>query len=269
MGAKPDAPVSVDRARRRLRRVTDPELDESVVDLGYVDEVAVEGDRVSVSFTLPTAWCSPAFAWMMATDIRDELEALPGVASARVTLRDHMHAEEITDGVNARRSFPETFPDAEDGVSDVRATLDDKARLARQHDAVGALLDAGLTPSQIVSLTPGDLRGLDAPEADAEERPERLVVPLRDDAVHVHVEAEPLARYLRKARETEFLGAADDPLFGTPEGDPLTREAFDRVRDRTRLAKVNMGGQGDVCDALNEARRAKLGREPDADSGRS
>ncbi|MFB6135667.1 MAG: iron-sulfur cluster assembly protein [Halobacteriaceae archaeon] len=53
--------------RAALDGVTDPELDRSLVDLGYVDEVAVDGGRATVRLTLPTAWCSPAFAWMMAT----------------------------------------------------------------------------------------------------------------------------------------------------------------------------------------------------------
>lgn len=259
--------VPAERAQRRLRRVTDPELDESIVDLGYVDEIAVDGGHVTVAFTLPTAWCSPAFAWMMATDVRDELEALPDVTNVRVDLRDHVHSEEITGGVNDRRSFAEMFPDAEGGVSPVRAKLDDKARLARQHDAVGVLLDAGLTPEQVVSLTPADLDGVGRPDAVVAGTPDdvldddRLILPLRDGAVHVAVEAGPLVRYLEKARGTGFVGDEDDVLFGTPNGDPLTAERFGEVRARTRLASVNMRGQAGVCDALNESRRSKLGRE--------
>ncbi|QLG63634.1 iron-sulfur cluster assembly protein [Halorarum salinum] len=274
MGADARPAVTSERARRRLRRVTDPELDESIVDLGYLDEVAVDGGRVAVSFTLPTAWCSPAFAWMMATDVRDELDALRDVRDVRVNLRDHVHADEITTGVNDRRSFAETFPDAEDGVSAVRAKLDDKARLARQHEAVGALLEAGLSREQIVSLTPADLDGVGRPAADVAGAPDRspdgdrespdddlACLALRDGAVHVAVEAGPLVRYLEKARETGFLADVDDPLFGTPDGEALTAERFDDVRARTRLASVNMSGQGGVCDALNEARRSKLGRK--------
>lgn len=267
MSADTRPAVPPERVRRRLRRVTDPELDESIVDLGYVDEVAVDGGRVTVAFTLPTAWCSPAFAWMMATDVRDELEALPDVTDVHVRLRDHMHADEITTGVNDRESFAGTFPDAEDGVAAVRAKLDDKARLSRQHEAVEALIDAGLTPEQVVSLTPADLDGVDRSDAGIEETSDdgpddtRLALGLREGAVNVAVEAEPLVRYLEKAREIGFLEDEDDPLFGTPDGDALTAERFDDVRARTRLAAVNMRGQGGVCDALNESRRSKLGRE--------
>jgi len=233
------------RVRDRLDRVTDPELDTSIVELGYVDEARVDGDEAFVAFTLPTAWCSPAFAWMMATDARDEVEALPGVARARVELREHMHDEAITRGVNERLTFGETFPDADGGVAAVRAELDDKARIARQHAATGCLLDAGLSGDQIARLTLDDL----------EVGEDRAHVWVDDGALAVSVEAGPVADYLDKARAVDLF-ADGDRLFRTPDGDPVAPDEFDLVRKRTRLARVNMGGQGTVCDALNEARRA-------------
>jgi len=247
MAAEPHDP-GPDRSavREVLGRVTDPELDESIVSLGYVDEIAVEGRQVRVEFTLPTAWCSPAFAWMMAADAREEVEGLPGVDRARIRLREHMHETEINEGVNAGLSFAESFPDADGGVADVRATLDAKARLSRQYDAVTALLEAGLDPEQIVGLEPADLR-LDPPAA----------VFLRDESVGVPVPPEPVESYLEKARETGLVGDDRPELFRTPEGDPIPTEEFELVHRRCRLADVNMGGQGSVCDALNEARRAE------------
>jgi metal-sulfur cluster biosynthetic enzyme len=229
--------------REQLDRVTDPELDRSIVELEYIDRVRVLPPRVIVEFTLPTAWCSPAFAWMMASDAREAVEELPGVERAVVYLHDHMHAEEINHGVNRDLSFGEAFPDADGGVREVRATLDDKARLARQHDAVTELLDAGLQPAQVVELTRGDL-----------DLSEPATVSLGGDSFAVTVEPEPLRAYLQKARATGHVTGADDRLFYTPEGEPIPVERFELVRRRTRLAQVNMGGQGSVCDALNEAR---------------
>jgi metal-sulfur cluster biosynthetic enzyme len=243
--------------RTRLDRVTDPELDESIVELDYVDEIEIGADEVVVRFTLPTAWCSPAFAWMMATDARDELESLPGVDTARVYLRDHMHETEINEGVNARRSFGESFPDADGGVTSVRATLDDKARLSRQYAAVETLLDAGVSAEQLCGLTPADL------ELDAEPRADgaRAAIYLAGGAFAVTVAARPLDRYLVKAREVGVVEADDDPLFRTPEGEPIDPDQFDLVHRRGRLARTNMTGQGGICDALNESRRRKLDRE--------
>jgi metal-sulfur cluster biosynthetic enzyme len=242
--------VTTGEVRERLDRVTDPELDTSIVELDYVDEIRIEGARVHVEFTLPTAWCSPAFAWMMATDARDEVEALPGVERTTLRLREHLHETEITEGVNERQAFGDVFPDADGGVESVRAVLDDKARIARQHAAVEALLEAGLSPEQIVALTPEDC-WLDDPAA---------VFP-DDGAFGVPVPGEALERYLEKAAETGHLDDEHPELFRTPEGEPIPVEKFELVKARGRLATVNMTGQGSVCDALNESRRAE-GRPP-------
>lgn len=242
-------PPSVPTIRERLDRVTDPELDESIVALDYLDAVDVDGETVTVEFTLPTAWCSPAFAWMMAVDARDEVEALPGVERAVIHLREHMHETEISDGVNARQSFDEVFPDADGGVASIRATLDEKARLARQYDAVEALLDAGLTGEQIVAVEPADL-DLDT-----------AAVYLDDRSFAVTVPADPLESYLTKARATGVLDDESPALFRTPDGDPIDPTEFELIHRRCRLAKVNVGGQGSVCDALNDARHA-AGRPP-------
>lgn len=235
--------------RDRLDRVVDPELDRSIVELDYVDRIEIDDGDVAVAFTLPTAWCSPAFAWMMATDSRDEVGSLPGTESVTIRLRDHMHGEEITRGVNAEETFESVFPDADGGVREVRAMLDDKARFARQHDAVEACLDAGLAPEQIVDLQRGDVELTDG----------GAVVAVDD--LHVVVRRDPMADYLEKAGDSGHVTAPDDGLFLTVDGDPIPLGRFETVHKRTRLAGVNMGGQGAVCDALNESRRAKLDRD--------
>ncbi|ELZ38974.1 metal-sulfur cluster assembly factor [Halorubrum tebenquichense] len=233
--------------RDRLDRVEDPELARSIVELDYVDAIDIDGDRVEVRFTLPTAWCSPAFAWMMATDARDEVEGLDWVDEARIELCDHMHGEEITTGVNARDTFGETFPDADGGVAEVRAAIADKARVSTQRDAIRALLDAGVDPQQVVSL-------------------DRADVAVAGDEAHVDlgglsvvVDAEPVADYLDRVETSGHVTAGDDTLFLTPEGDSIPAERLDVVQKRSRLASVNMGGQGAVCDALHRARHGPDG----------
>ncbi len=237
---------SLRAVRERLDRVTDPELDESIVALDYIDEIVIDGPAVTVEFTLPTAWCSPAFAWMMATDARDEVESLPGVGRAVVRLHEHMHDAQINKGVNDRLAFGDVFPDADGGVESVRATLDEKARFGRQYDAFEALLEAGLTGEQIVALRPEDCQ-LDDP----------ATVFVRDGTVGIPVPPEPLEAYFEKARETGLLGDEQPELFRTPEEEPVPADRFDIIHKRCRLAKVNMGGQGSVCDALNDARKAE------------
>ena len=233
--------------RKRLDRVEDPELARSIVELDYIDAIEIDGDRVEVRFTLPTAWCSPAFAWMMATDARDEVESLGWVREARIELCDHMHGAEITAGVNAGDTFGETFPDADGGVAAVRAAIADKARVSTQREAVDALLDAGADPEQVVALDRSD-------------------VDLGGDEAHVDlgglsivVDAAPIADYLDRVETSGHVTAADDTLFLTPEGDPIPADRLDVVQKRSRLASVNMGGQGAVCDALHRARHGPDG----------
>ena len=47
---------------------------------------------------------------MMATDARDEVEALGSVETATIRLHEHMHEMRITEGVNKRQSFGEHSP---------------------------------------------------------------------------------------------------------------------------------------------------------------
>jgi len=240
-------PAGVPAVRERLDRVEDPELARSIVELDYIDAIEVDGDRVEVRFTLPTAWCSPAFAWMMATDARDEVEALDRVREARIELCDHMHGREITTGVNARDTFGGTFPDADGDVAAVRAAIADKARVSRQREAVQALLDAGVDAEQLVSLVRSDLT-LAGEEAHVDL-----------GGLSVVVEAAPLADYLDRVTTSGHVTAPGDTLFLTPEGDPIPPEQLDVVQKRSRLASVNMGGQGAVCDALHRARHGPDG----------
>ncbi|MFA9516137.1 iron-sulfur cluster assembly protein [Halopenitus sp. H-Gu1] len=245
-------PPSREHVLETLESVTDPELDRSIVELEYPDEIRIEGETdvsVHVAFTLPTAWCSPAFAWMMATDAREAVESLPEVADCTIELREHMHEREVNRGVNGGLPFSEAFPDAEDGIGDLRESLDEKAVLSRQYVAVERLLAAGIDLDQIAVLDRGDLdRGI----AD-----DRIAVSVPGREFEVTVPAEPLERYLEKAEE---LGRFErtERLFRTPDGTLIDPENAELVHRRARLARVNMDGQGGVCDALHEARQSAL-----------
>jgi metal-sulfur cluster biosynthetic enzyme len=60
-----------------LDAVLDPELDEPITDLGFVKSLTVDGTRVTVHLRLPTSFCAPNFAYLMASDAKDVLTALP------------------------------------------------------------------------------------------------------------------------------------------------------------------------------------------------
>ena len=243
------AQPTADDVHARLAAVDDPELYESIVDLEYVHELTIDGSEVLVTLVLPTAWCSPAFAWMMATGARDELEALPTVTTATITLDDHMHAREINRGVNERLDFETVFEDAEDDIEAVRRTLAEKARVSRQYRAVDALLDAGLDADQVVALTRADV--------DFEDETDEALVYLADDAFAVCVPADPLADHLEKAAETGLVREPTDRLFATVEADPIAADDLAHEQRRARLTGATISGQGTICEGLDRARKLK------------
>jgi metal-sulfur cluster biosynthetic enzyme len=267
--------VSREAVLARLDRVTDPELDRSIVELEYIEEIAIDGSELFVRFALPTAWCSPTFAWMMAVDIREESERLAGIEETEIELIDHMHTAEINAGVNSGKEFEDAFEDATGGIEETRRSLDRKARLARQYRAVDALLDAGIEPGQIVSLTPEDVGFADLPqegraietgtEIDEPGEDDDVTIPVAEGAFYVRVPRAPIAAYLAKAIETDLLASSDDPLFATPDGEPIEENQFDLVHHRARAANVNQSGQGGVCASLQEARYGSEGNGGEMD----
>ncbi len=76
--------VTEDTVRIALRKVKDPELNLSIIDLGLVYEIAVDGGDVHVQMTLTSPGC-PSGAEII-SDARKALEEMDGVAAAAVEL---------------------------------------------------------------------------------------------------------------------------------------------------------------------------------------
>jgi metal-sulfur cluster biosynthetic enzyme len=146
----------------RLQSVIDPELDESVTELGFVTGVEVDaGGRVRVDFRLPTYWCAANFAFLMADDMRIAIAALPWVTKVTVGLGEHMYADEINRGVAAGLSFQATFGDEASGeLEEVRRTFMVKAFQRRQEALLTYLLDHGREPAALVQLSVVELAAL-------------------------------------------------------------------------------------------------------------
>jgi len=83
-----------------LSNVIDPEIGMSIVDMGLVDEVKIEGKKVSVSFHLSAPFCPPVFAMMIAKDIKNRLSKMVGVENSEVKLVGHMMADQINEAIN-------------------------------------------------------------------------------------------------------------------------------------------------------------------------
>jgi len=143
----------------RLESVIDPELDESVTELGFVTRVGVDdGGQVQVDFRLPTYWCAANFAFLMADDMRIAVAALPWVKKVTVGLGEHMYADEINRGVATGLSFQATFgSEASGDLEEVRRTFMVKAFQRRQEALLTYLLDQGHQPPVLLRLTVAEL----------------------------------------------------------------------------------------------------------------
>lgn len=218
---------------QRLERVTDPELDEAVTELGFVTRADVDAeDRVHIEFRLPTYWCAANFAFMMADDMRREVGGLPWVRAVSVSLGEHMYADAINEGMAAGRSFQETFGNEADGdIAEVRQTFLLKAFQRRQAALLGHLVAAGHEPGTLVAMTLDQLGELPL------DGPERRLV----------------ARYLDRRHVAGATGA-EAAAFPTAEGDRLSTDGFDAYLKGLRRVGVNAEFNGALCRSLLEAR---------------
>jgi ATP-binding protein involved in chromosome partitioning len=80
----------------------DPEIRRSLGELGLLDEVQIEGSQVTVHFHLTSPLCPTKFATSIGKEIRKRVEAIPGVTSCEVVLRDHFLREKIQASINTR-----------------------------------------------------------------------------------------------------------------------------------------------------------------------
>lgn len=118
-----------------LDGVVDPELDEPITDLGFVRSLDVgddgRGATVTVHLRLPTSFCSPNFSYLMASDAKDALTALPWTERVVVELDDHHDSELINKGLAADAGYRGTFGhEAEESLDELRVTFQRKAHTA-------------------------------------------------------------------------------------------------------------------------------------------
>jgi metal-sulfur cluster biosynthetic enzyme len=134
-----------DDVLRALSAVFDPELDEPITDLGFVRSVAISastvGTQAVVHLRLPTSFCSPNFAYLMASDAKDAISAMQGVANVVVELDDHHDSDLINAGLAADAGYRGTFRhEAEDSLEELRWTFRRKAHTAAMERCLTDLL---------------------------------------------------------------------------------------------------------------------------------
>jgi metal-sulfur cluster biosynthetic enzyme len=209
-----------------LAGVRDPELDQDLVELGFVTDVEVDGAAVAVRLRLPTFYCAPNFAFLMVADARRVVEALPGVDVARIALEDHFTADEINDAVGRDAGFTAAFPgEAVAELDDLRLLFQRKALTAREGRLCEELLAAGRSQADLASMRLSELPA--GPDA------ERCV-----------------------ALRTELGIGADSaaPAFVTGDGTVLTAGDLPRFLRFARLVSRSLEGNAHFCRGMLKTR---------------
>ncbi|MDE0050247.1 MAG: iron-sulfur cluster assembly protein [Rhodospirillales bacterium] len=225
----------------RLATVTDPELDEPVTDLGFVEGVSVGADgAVAIDFRLPTFWCAANFAYMMAEDMRDAVAALPWVTGVVPRLQAHMCAEQVNRGVAEGLEFGAAFGEAgeDDSLADLRATFLRKAFQGRQEALLRALLAQGLGKGALAAMT------LAALEGTAVAGPEG---------------ARLKCRYLEMRARVGGPAGSGDRAFVTADGAPINAACFDEHLRTLGSVRIAMEFNGALCRGLLAARERASG----------
>jgi metal-sulfur cluster biosynthetic enzyme len=216
--------------RAALDRVTDPELDESVVELGFVTGIDIADDHaVAVTFRLPTYWCAANFSYLMASDMRDAVASLPWVKNVSVVLDEHMFVDAINEGVAKSRDFTEAFPtEANADLAGIRLNFGLKSFERRQEALLRHLLSLGLEPAAILAL---DVPGLESLSLN----PEGAALRTR------YLERRPLAKGPALA-------------FVTRDGEKITDETLNIYLRNIRRVGLNAEFNGALCRGLLAAR---------------
>jgi metal-sulfur cluster biosynthetic enzyme len=209
-----------------LAGVRDPELDQNLVELGFVTDVAVDGADVAVRLRLPTFYCAPNFAFLMVADARRVVEALDGVEVARIALEDHFTADEINEAVGRDDGFVEAFPgEATAELGDLRILFQRKALTARQGRLCDGLLAEGRSEADLVAMRLAELAA--GPDADR----------CRELRGELGLDARP-----------------DAPAFVTGDGTPLTIADVPRFLRFARLVARSLEGNAHLCRGLLKTR---------------
>jgi len=249
-----DFPVGHDGTAvlERLAQVLDPELDEPILDLGFVRGLRLRYGHAEVALRLPTSWCAVNVAYLMAEDVRNALLSVDGVRRVSVSLGDHCAAEEIEAAVNEGLPFVEAFPgEAAGNLDALRLTFLRKGFFSRQEQLLRALRAAGWSMAAICVLKLGEVSS----EGDA------IAIRQPGCAPVVGGSAAILRRYLERRAELGLDSSPTAPLIVDLEGKPLSVDQLQAHYETIRTVRVALEANGSFCRALLSVQhRASAGR---------
>jgi metal-sulfur cluster biosynthetic enzyme len=227
--------IEQDAVLDALSGVRDPELDEPVTDLGFVSDLRVEDDTVSVRLRLPTYFCAPNFAYLMVADAREAVLSVPGVRRASVVLDGHYASEEL----NTASAFDEAFPGETEGpdLGELRTTFRRKSFVSRQQQLCRSLLAEDCSPRELARMRLGDV-----PPSEAFET------------------------YLDRRAELGVEVSPEAPLVVDPDGRRVPEEAVVQHLRFAKTVRVSIEGNAALCRGLLETRyggERGLGERPE------
>ena len=209
----------------RLTTVLDPELDQSIVELGFVRSLRVRDKHAEVGLQLPTSWCAMNFAFVMAEDVRKVLLRAEGIEQVTVRLGDHCAAAEIEAAVNEGKPFSAAFPgEGAAGLEGLRTTFLRKGFLVRQERLLHQLLETARSPEEI-----SDLCVNDGPDVAC---------------------AEVLRRYLDRRAELGLDCSPAAPLIVDQSGLPVAADRLKAYYHQIRTIRVSVEANGSFCRAV-------------------
>src|ERR1700720_2416753 len=231
---------------KRLEQVLDPELDESILDLGFVRSLQLRSGHASVALRLPTSWCAVNFAYLMAEDIRGALLMVEGVCRVTIRLGAPCAAEEIEAAVNDGRPFSEAFPGEGAGsLAALRLTFLRKGFLGRQQRLLRELREAGCSPADICALRFGEVSVQD----------DTIVVQQPGCSSVQRGSAVSLQRYLDRRAELGLDCSLAAPLIIGLEGKPFSADQLQAHYEAARTVRVALEANGSFCRALLRVHR--------------
>jgi metal-sulfur cluster biosynthetic enzyme len=237
-GPLTDLPAGTDRAAilERLSRVLDPELDESILGLGFVRSLALRHGHATVTLQLPTSWCAINFAFIMAEDVRAALLAADGIDQVTVLVGDHSSAREIEAAVNRGEPFAAAFPgEAGAGLAALRTLFLRKGFLLRQERLLRDLRAEGLTAEAIGGLCVGAATTMNSLARSGTDA---------------------LERYLERRAELALDCAPTAPLIVDQSGTAVPAERMETWYQHIRTVRVSLEANGSFCRAMLATRRA-------------
>ena len=233
---------------KRLEKVLDPELDESILKLGFVKSIAAESDHLTIELHLPTYWCAPNFSYMMAEDTRRELLTVGGIHDVTVRLKDHFAAGTIEAGVNAGKSFSQAFPDeASEDLCQLSDLFLRKGYIRRQECLLQNLKNAGLSFEEIAGRRIGDVYF----------EGESYRIRRKDGRICDVGEAEVARQYFQRRAEMDLDCSPAAPLIIDLRGREVTTEQLEKYLIRARTVRVALQANGSFCAAVLAARKGK------------